>query len=469
MNSLAEAFGKNVVPLALGLWAGAIALVPDNSVKILLVVPVALAALLCWTALRHHRWLIVFFVSLLLLPPLPGPLGDSGVHVAPLFAVLGLFVGLMWATEWRSGAHPLCISAAVFLAVLLESVAFAALYSGWQIAIGSLLRVALFAVGAYVLFFSLAGPVESGPGSSFRFARFLFWTAFASALFACVDFYYQLPALAGSGEQHVWLEEGVFRRAQGVFYDASTLGNLCTFFLVMVVVSLFRDQEQVPCSRRVMMLGGIVFSAALIFSYSRASVASLFVAICVLALVRARSLRRSILVFCTTVALAAAGVRFALPSFSASYWDRIAGSFRYFWYAPDNVLSGRLTHWKVLIDFLRDQPWHSLFGVGYKTLPYSDFIGTTVIADNTYLSLLVETGLVGLAAFIVLNIAILRTGWRAARSSAPQTAFFGEWIFCFWCGEIVQMLSGDLITYWRVLPVYFWVLGAAARPSDEIT
>ena len=166
--------------------------------------------------------------------------------------------------------------------------------------------------------------------------------------------------------------------------------------------------------------------------------------------------------------LAAAGVRLAFPSFSASYWDRIAGSFRYFWYAPDSVLSGRLTHWKVLIDFLSQQPWHALFGVGYKTLPYSNFIGTTVIPDNTYLSLLVETGLVGLAAFVALNIAILRTGWRAVHCSDPRTVFFGEWIFCFWCGELVQMLSGDLITYWRVLPVYFWVLGAAARGLREL-
>jgi hypothetical protein len=28
------------------------------------------------------------------------------------------------------------------------------------------------------------------------------------------------------------------------------------------------------------------------------------------------------------------------------------------------------------------------------------------------------------------------------------------------------MLSGDLITYWRVLPVYFWVLAAALRDSS---
>ena len=31
---------------------------------------------------------------------------------------------------------------------------------------------------------------------------------------------------------------------------------------------------------------------------------------------------------------------------------------------------------------------------------------------------------------------------------------------------MVQMLSGDLITYWRVLPVYFCVLGMAVRETD---
>lgn len=29
------------------------------------------------------------------------------------------------------------------------------------------------------------------------------------------------------------------------------------------------------------------------------------------------------------------------------------------------------------------------------------------------------------------------------------------------------MLTGDLITYWRVLPVYFWVLATAARESSD--
>ena len=80
-----------------------------------------------------------------------------------------------------------------------------------------------------------------------------------------------------------------------------------------------------------------------------------------------------------------------------------------------------------------------------------------------YLSLLVETGILGLAAVLWLNVAILRAAARASRSGDSRTSFYGAWMLCFWCGQAVQMLSGDLLTYWRVLPVYFWVLALAVR------
>jgi O-antigen ligase len=122
-------------------------------------------------------------------------------------------------------------------------------------------------------------------------------------------------------------------------------------------------------------------------------------------------------------------------------------------------------NWQAAIRFLSDQPWHAVFGVGYKTLPYSNVTGRPLIVDNMYLSMLVETGVVGLVALLALSAAILRTGWRAARHSDAAASFFGTWILCFWAGQIVQMLSGDLLTYWRVLPVYFWVLGTARASS----
>lgn len=450
----------------MGVWCATVALMPSTTARLLLVIPLVLAPLFYWVILLPSRWLLAFFFCLLLLPPLPLPLGNSGVHVAPLLALLGVVTGVVWMREWRSLSHPLTLALVIFTGVLLESLAFAALYSGWEIAIGSLARVVLFAISVFVFLYSYAGPGSDSSGP-FRITKVLFGLAVAGALFACADFYYQFPVPGGYGDQFVYLEEGVFRRAQGLFYEASTLGNFCAFFLVMAMVCLFRQRQETPFSRAWLQLGGVVLAAALLFSYSRASVLNVVVAAAVLASIHAGRVRRSLLVLLAALVAAGVAIQLAAPRLSANYWGRLLGSFSFFDQSPDQVLSGRLSHWQVLYDFLAREPWYAVFGIGYKTLPYSNFVGSKVIADNTYLGLLVETGVAGLAVFIALNIVILRTGWIARSSPRPQAQFFGEWIFCFWCGQLVQMLSGDLITYWRVLPVYFWVLGTAARLARE--
>jgi len=40
-------------------------------------------------------------------------------------------------------------------------------------------------------------------------------------------------------------------------------------------------------------------------------------------------------------------------------------------------------------------------------------------------------------------------------------------MFCCWVGEMFQMFAGDILTFWRVLPVYFWVLAQAAREAAQ--
>ena len=62
------------------------------------------------------------------------------------------------------------------------------------------------------------------------------------------------------------------------------------------------------------------------------------------------------------------------------------------------------------------------------------------------------------------STAILTAAYRASKS-AGRRSFFGTWMFCFWVGQSVQMFSVDLLTYWRVLPLYFCVL-ALATPKE---
>jgi len=179
-------------------------------------------------------------------------------------------------------------------------------------------------------------------------------------------------------------------------------------------------------------------------------------------------IRRAVVVAAGSAAPAAVLVIVAFPELAHNYWLRLTGTTELLT-GSSAALSGRVESWQALWNFLASNPWHAIVGIGYKTLPYSDFTGRPVVADNMYLSLLVETGIIGLAAFLVFNIAILRTARRAAFSDDPQTAFFGRWMFCFWIGEMVQMLSGDLLTYWRVLPVYFWVLAITVRNEHSVS
>jgi hypothetical protein len=409
-----------------------------------------------WILSRPERWIGLFFLSALLSPPLPIAIGDSGPHICLLFAAIGLFAGLLRLKEWRIDLGGVGAPLLALAGVLLASAGSAALHSGAEAAAGSLARVALFGISVYLFFYPDRGGIS---------IRSLFWIAVASALFACVDFYFQFPAPAGYGPQFVWLDSGVYRRAQGFFYEASTLGNFCAFFLVMIAVALSRPRAESPVSRPGLAAGGAVLSAALVLSYSRASLITVMIAVAVLVWRNRRRVRfaRVAPVLAVAAATAALTVWRVFPVFAEMYWMRLSGSAEYFFSATEGVLSGRVASWSTLVAWIAAHPWQTIFGIGYKTLPYTDYLGAPVVADNMYLSLLVETGVAGLAALVWLNAAILRSASRASHSGDARRAFCGTWMLCFWAGEIAQMFSGDILTYWRILPVYFWVLAVATR------
>jgi O-antigen ligase len=449
----------------LGIYASAVALAPGVTAKIVLCAPLLIIPLF-WTLLRTPTaWLVLFFGCALLTPPLPIALGDSGPHVALLVAGAGLCIGFLRLSEWRFQPDALALSLIALWTTFAFSLTMAAIYSGLAIAAGSLARVLLFGISLYVFLYVRDGPASLSLGQSLRAIRWLFWAATLTALFACVDFYFQFPAPAGYEQQFVWLESGVYRRAQGLFYEASTLGNLCSFFLEMIAVALFRPRKDQPVSRPALLVGGAALLPALVLSFSRASLVNLAVALVILLWLNRRRIRWGRLAAGAAVfgAGAAAVLAAAFPIFARAAWLRLFAAFEYFSESPNGVLSGRIESWRTLLGFLASNPWHALLGVGYKTLPYSDFIGAKAVGDNTYLTLLVETGVAGLLAVLALNAAILVTAYRASQSGDSMRSFCGTWMFCFWAGQVVQMLSADLLTYWRILPVYFFVLALAAR------
>ncbi len=447
---------RDWLPLGLGAFIGLSVILLRNPVWLAALALVCLLPLTWFLFSTPRGWLIPFFAAAILLPPLPFGDGSSSLHASVLVAAVGLLAGLARLRDWRVQFTLLNGAVVAFCWALTLSLGFALLYSGGIVAAGSAARVALFGIAVYVFFSASQGPDRASPLQAAGIARTLFWIAVAAALFGCLDFVYQLPAPGAFGAQFLWLESGVYRRAQGLFYEASTLGNFCAFFLVMSAVCLSQASEKRLLPRWAAAVGVVLFAGTLIVSFSRSSLIAAAISCGTLAVVERRSWanRRAVLGLGILV-LAAVGLFFVfLPEFATGYALRLASNSADVFAGRGRVLSGRLETWQTLAGFIAEHPWQTALGIGYKTLPNTTYLGKPLIADNMYLSALIETGVIGLASLLFLNAAILRTTWRALRADS----FFGKWMFCFWIGETVQMFSADILTFWRVLPIYLWVL-----------
>lgn len=183
--------GQIAAGALVGSCAALIAVRPGFAVKAGLCAAMIAIPLLWWMVREPARWLVLFFVSALLLPPLPVNIGDAGPHVALLFAGCGLLIGLIHTVPIR--VDRLGMSLIALLAAIAASIAMAAIYSGFLIAAASMARVVLFGISVYVFFF------VRGISVSFNIVRVLFWAAVGSAVFACLDFYFQFPAPGDMG------------------------------------------------------------------------------------------------------------------------------------------------------------------------------------------------------------------------------------------------------------------------------
>ena len=386
-------------------------------------------------------------------------------------AAAGLLAGLSRLAEWRIEWNGLNAALAALTGALAISLGFAVLYSGFALAAASAARFALFACGVYVYFTASQGPGIVDRRQAQRSARWLFAIAAAAALFGCVDFVYQLPAPAGYGAQFIWLRLRSLSPGARAVLRRQRFGKFLRF-----LPGDERGRAGASGAGRKILptlaasAGVVLFLTTLLLSFSRAPLLAAGIACVALAILEKDRWMRSrwtsprmLLTLAALVLAAVTAFAVALPEFAQGYWARAGANWDSLFTSPDRVLSGRLESWRTIAGFIEEHPWQTVAGIGYKTLPYSQHFGKPVIADNMYLSSLVETGVFGLCSLLAMNAAILTVCLRASK----RGSFFGKWMFCFWAGEMFQMFAGDILTFWRILPVYFWVLAQAAREAGE--
>ncbi len=455
--------------LAIGASAAGVAVWPETLEALIAFAAVLLVAFAWWTWGGYDRWFVGFAVATCLLPPLPIALGTTGPHIALVAALLGFWIGVTRITSWRIRNEPLSISIVAFWLVLGLSLSLAAMNSDVSVTLIGLARLGLLGISAYTFYYFAYCPPGNGASRLRWWIRQLFGLAVAAAAFACLDFYFQWPPPGGFGEQYVWLTGGRSRRAQGLFYEASTLGNFCAFFLLLVgVVWVRRGSGPALLGRWTMAAGATVLATALLFSFSRSSLLALLVSGSALLFLERRDVRigRWLGVAFSAVIGSLVLAFLLAPDFTEAYFLRLWFTATDLFARPEIWLSGRWSNWSLLLNFLAEHPEKLLLGIGYGTLPHTDVFGRPVVGDNMYLSMLVETGILGVTVMGIFLAALIGTAYRISRSNDTTASLVGTWLFCFWIGQLAQMLSVDVLTFWRVLPLYLGLLGMAAYRAD---
>lgn len=426
-----------------------------------------LYALLLRESIRNPMvFVFTFLAVLIVLPPFFfSRTGDNPLFVSTLLAPVGLAVVVMrwqsWSRPWDSIGKGIL----TFLVGIGLSLPFAFILSGDKIGWESAFRWLMLAQMALVYWIIRTNCTAE---SCARVIPWLILAAAISAAYGIYDFFWPVPIPHPAADQYIWAESAVVRRAQGVFYESGNFANFCGFFLLVTAGAVLAGRERLLRIRRTyLLLFIVVLALAVVFAFSRSAWGSLLLSLFVLILISGRARIGRMLLFAAALGLPLLLVGLWTPEIWHYLVAARIGSFSQILIDPDSVSSGRLSVWARVVSILFDNPQYLVFGIGYKTLPFTRLFHGEIITDNGYLSLLLETGILGLVGFLAFSRSVLGTFLSLARSAQGASAFWSALLFSLWCGEIVQMLAVDAHTYWRNLIVYTALMACTLNMSES--
>jgi O-antigen ligase len=446
-----------------------VVVVPAKESAVLLLVALILVFFVIWKP-SLSAWHYLYLTSVLILPPfyVEGLGSDIPLFTSHIILLAG---GIVFLSRYRSfhwQPDLFTQSSGGFLLALVLSLPFAFWLSGPSVGLASCLRFLLI-LQPFLIYLWLRGfRLVSTEQAFTKLLRVLLILGSITAVYGIIDFYFPVPLPHPFADQYIYLLGRSIRRAQGVFYEASSFGNLCAFFWSLCLVAMsstIRRQLRLPGVVLGLLAG--VFTVALFLSYSRGSWANGIVTLGVFLLLQRRFKLRLFLsaVILSTVFL------FLLyqwsPDLVTNFAERRLGPLLELWSNPNEATSGRWQTWKMLFVFFGEHPWLLLFGIGYKSVSGTSLFGTNLIVDNGYLSLLFETGILGVISLFWLFGALFQGLFRASQSSSNLGRHYAAFLLAFWCGQMGQMLTGDILTYWRNLVVYYTLAASLLQPWES--
>lgn len=243
-------------------------------------------------------------------------------------------------------------------------------------------------------------------------------------------------------------------RAGGTIYEnAGAFGNYET---ILFGLALWMAYKLGGVKRILYLLLAGLFAFGAITSYSRAAMLGLVIILFVIWLGNRGKLVAAIAMVCITFVIVSF-MNQLMPGYVLQVWTtRIVPLFSISSTHQFNVEGGgRLTYWKESLSFVYTHIWSLIVGVGYYGVTYaSATFGYPMYTDNDYISAILEQGILGLLAFISFVFSsIFIACKRLSRGS------FSWLVLSLWLSEAAQAFTGDVFTFWRSLPILFFITG----------
>jgi O-Antigen ligase len=448
--------GATVYSALLAATLTALALATDRAVLLVILVSI-LYVLFALISVREPLALATTFMAILVvLPPFfLSRFGDTPIYISGILLPICLAVVVVRLPDFRLALDPIARGLGLFLVGTGLSLPFAFWLSGPELGTQSLFRWLMLCQTALIYLLIRGGARIRESRGERRMVQILLLAAVLTAAYGIIDFVWPVPLPHPAADQFIWLRSTIIRRAQGVFYESSNFANLCGFFLAMSAAAfLSRKERLIGFPRSVLLAFIAVLSLAVLVAFSRGAWANVITTVMVFAVASGQLRLRRGVGFFVVLGVPLGVLWYYSPELWNYFLDARMGHLVQLFADPNLASSGRFETWSRVVSIMTENPQYLLFGVGYKTLPYTRLFHSEIITDNGYLNLLLETGVLGLSGFLFFCTAVFRTFYRLARFGRGNSAFWSTLLFAFWCGECVQTLTVDAYTYWRNMVVF---------------
>jgi len=244
--------------------------------------------------------------------------------------------------------------------------------------------------------------------------------------------------------------KGAFTRITGTFTQSNTFGR---YLMLMIVfgVAVYPHLER---KLRVWLAGILVLSSVYLFlTYTRTALVGAVIGLVVVGVLQSKRVLKILLVaaICALLVVPQLAGRFSsLTDTSSAQPNQPTG----------NSLIWRVDYWTEVLPLANSNP---ITGIGLNMTQYETDAAKQ--PHNDFIRAYVETGLLGLAAYIAMLVLMVRTGRRAVRRTLPGTLDRGIAVGFLGCAVAFIAVSAAANVLSNVVTLWYLVTFAAAASA----